>query len=251
MASASRPSSAGKIDIETADDFLLTNATILSSASFYGLTPSGSAVQNAFVEIYRVFPLDSDVGRTSGAPLFSTPQVPTRVNSPSDVAFASGGESFSTAVFASSFTANNSVLNGIHPLPNIHTGGDGAATGQEVQFTIDFGPGGLALPAGHYFFVPQVELDSGDFLWLSASRPNIDTPFAPDLQSWIRNGDLDPDWLRIGADIVGGTAFNAAFSLTGDMHGTDAVPEPESTLLFAGALAGFGFLRRRRATRSR
>jgi len=21
---------------------------------------------------------------------------------------------------------------------------------------------------------------------------------------WIRNGDLDPDWLRVGADIVGG-----------------------------------------------
>jgi hypothetical protein len=37
------------------------------------------------VEIYRVFPKDSDVGRTSGPPTFSTPQVPTRANPPSDV----------------------------------------------------------------------------------------------------------------------------------------------------------------------
>ena len=51
---------------------------------------------------------------------------------------------------------------------------------------------------------------------LSAARPIVPpgTPFPPgvtDLQSWIRNSDLDPDWLRIGTDIVGGTTFNAAF----------------------------------------
>ena len=31
------------------------------------------------MEIYRVFPNDSNTVRTSGAPTFSTPQVPTRV----------------------------------------------------------------------------------------------------------------------------------------------------------------------------
>jgi hypothetical protein len=41
------------------------------------------------VEIYHVFPADSNVGRTSGPPAFSTPNVPTRVNSPSDVEFVS------------------------------------------------------------------------------------------------------------------------------------------------------------------
>jgi hypothetical protein len=40
-----------------------------------------------------------------------------------------------------------------------------------------------------------------------------------DLQSWIRNDELAPDWLRIGADIVGAGAFNASFSLSGE---TDA-----------------------------
>jgi len=33
---------------------------------------------------------------------------------------------------------------------------------------------------------------------------------------WIRNADLDPDWLRVGTDIVGGTTFNGSFSLSGE-----------------------------------
>jgi hypothetical protein len=40
-----------------------------------------------------------------------------------------------------------------------------------------------------------------------------------DLQAWIRNSNLNPDWLRIGTDIIGGATpptFNMAFSLTGD-----------------------------------
>ena len=78
----------------------------------------------------------------------------------------------------------------------------------------------IDLPADHYFFVPQVELSTGDFLWLSAPRPIVSpgTPFPPgftDLQSWIRNENLQPDWLRIGTDITHQGPFNAAFSLTG------------------------------------
>jgi len=89
------------------------------------------------------------------------------------------------------------------------------------------------LPADHYFFVPQVELSNGDFFWLSAPRPITiippGTPFPPgftDLQSWTRDGSIEPDWLRIGSDIVGpnpmtGPTFNAAFVLNGE-----AVPGP-------------------------
>src|SRR4030095_322803 len=67
----------------------------------------------------------------------------------------------------------------------------------------------------------EVGLSSGDFLWLSAPRPIVapGTPFLPDLQSWIRNDALAPDWLRIGTDITGQGPFNAAFSLSGE---TDA-----------------------------
>src|SRR5205814_8707199 len=56
----------------------------------------------------------------------------------------------------------------------------------------------------------------------SAPKPILapGTPFLPDLQAWIRNTDLKPDWLRIGTDIIDGSApaptFNMTYSLTGD-----------------------------------
>ena len=59
MATASRPDSAGKIEIESADDFVLTSPTRLTSATFTGLLPTGaplSSVVDVRVEIYRVFP---------------------------------------------------------------------------------------------------------------------------------------------------------------------------------------------------
>ena len=254
MASASRPDSGGQFEIESADDFVLSSATSLTNATFTGLIPSGSSVQDVVVEIYRVFPNDSDVGRTSGPPLFSTTQVPTRVNSPSDVAFvsfdsAAGDLNFTTNELSNSFTANNSVQpGGIVPKPNQTTLGNGPVTGTEVQFDVAFTVPFL-LPADHYFFVPQVELDSGDFLWLSAPRPIVapGTPFPAgftDLQSWTRDANLDPDWLRIGTDIVGGTTFNAAFSVTGQ------IPEPSTLVVALTGLALLGWVTHRRLLNS-
>jgi hypothetical protein len=262
MAMASRPDSAGKIEIEAADDFVLPSPTTkLTSATFTGLLPTGatfSDITDVRVEIYRVFPADSNVARTSGPPTFSTPQVPTRVNSPSDVEVDDRSASAHTLTFTPGlinpvFTANNSVLNGIHPAPGFHTGGDGPVTGQEVTFNVAFSTP-FTLDGGQYFFVPQVQLASGDFFWLSAPRPIVPpgTPFPPgftDLQAWIRNENLQPDWLRVGTDIVGGATpptFNAAFSLVGEV-----VPEPSSAiLLILGGLGvtGATVLRRRRAT---
>ncbi len=126
-------------------------------------------------------------------------------------------------------------------------------TGQEVQFDVTFLTPVDLLP-DHYFFVPQVMLASGDFFWLSASRPIVPpgTPFpqgATDLQSWIRNADLDPDWSRIGADIVGPSpqdpapTFNSAFSLDGDT--VAVVPEPVTLLLVGSGIALLGRSRRR------
>jgi len=251
-------------EIESADDFVTTaSGTLINSATFTGLfvggtqgvTPTPTAVT---VEIYRVFPTDSDTSRTSGPPTFSTANVPTRVNSPSDVAFdqrlsATGGLSFTTSVLQSSFTANNSVqVGGIHVNTGTVPGGTGPVTGQEVLFSVNLTTP-FNLPAGHYFFVPQVTLDKGQFLWLSAPRPIVPpgTSFPPgftDLQTWIRDDGIDPDWLRIGTDIVGAGTFNAAFSLTGV-----ETPLPGALPLFAtglGALALFGLRRKRKAVAS-
>ena len=62
MATASRPSSGDLQEIESADDFVLTNETFIRQATFTGLVPSGtdlSHVSEVIVEIYRVFPKDS------------------------------------------------------------------------------------------------------------------------------------------------------------------------------------------------
>ena len=73
---------ARKFEIETGDDFALTSQTSITGATFTGLLTGGSTptIGQIVVEIYRVFPNDSNVGRTSGVPVFSTAQVPTRVN---------------------------------------------------------------------------------------------------------------------------------------------------------------------------
>jgi hypothetical protein len=229
MATASRPSLGGKLEIESADDFLLSNETILNSGTFTGLVTGASPTIGAVdVEIYRVFPFDS-TNPPSG-------NVPTRVNSPSDVAFNSVGTlagtlTFSTTVLSPVFAAANSVLIGINKFPNQTTGGEGPVTGQEVQFSFSV-TGLLDLPAGHYFFVPQVDVTGGEFYWLSTQHT---VPlFTGDLQEWIRNENLAPDWLRVGTDIEGlGRTFNAAFSLNGT-----TVPETGSTM----ALLGLSFL---------
>lgn len=130
------------------------------------------------------------------------------------------------------------MLNGINRIPTQLTLGDGPVTGQQVQFNVLFNTP-FVLPADHYFFVPQVQLASGDFFWLSAPRPIVPpgTPLAPDLQSWIRNENLDPDWLRIGTDIVGAGPFNAAFTVNGDL---EPVPEPATLTLLGTTIAGLG-----------
>jgi hypothetical protein len=242
MAMASRPDSAGKVEIEAADDFVLTSRTSLTSATFTGLIPTTASLSNILdvkVEIYRVFPQDSTVPDDG--------KVPTRTNSPSDVQFdsrsaATNGLTFTPGIIAPTFTAAKSVLNGIDPTM-LHTGGEGAVTGQEVQFNVLFNTPFLLDP-NHYFFVPQVQLSNGDFFWLSAPRPIVPpgTSFPPgftDLQTWIRNDSLAPDWLRVGTDIVGGTpapTFNAAFTLAGQT----VVPEPSGLLLLG--LGGLGLL---------
>ena len=218
MATTSQP---GTAETETGDDFVLTQQTSITAATFTGLLAGGGTVANignVVVEIYRVFPADSNTMRM--------PNVPTRVNSPSDVEFVSrdkaSGTLSVTTTDMGNFSAQNSVQPGGIHLPSSPPGGNGPVSGTEVQFNVTF-TSPITLDPDHYFFVPQVELDSGNFLWLSAPRPIVPpdgTAFPPgftDLQTWVRDEALQPDWLRVGTDIVGGNpapTFNASFSLS-------------------------------------
>ncbi len=253
IATLSRPAGPGALETETADDFILGQNALVNQATFTGLLPSGtplSSVTDVEIELYHVFPLDS-ANPPDG-------RVATRTNSPSDNQFAAfdsglGSLSFSASIQNPTFTAANSVVNGIHAIPNQFTGGEGPVTGEEVQFTVTFTNPFLVGATDHDFFRPEVGLTSGNFLWLSAPKPitSPGTPFqfpggpTTDLQTWIRNdgpGALAPDWERIGTDVTHQGPFNASFSLSGTV-----VPEPRSGVLLGVILAICLVVRRRYA----
>ena len=243
IATLSRPASGNLIETETADDFLLNQTSRIISATFVGMVPVGFNVSDVEIELYHVFPTDS-TNPPSG-------NVPTRVNSPSDVEFmafdsALGDLTFTTTVLNPTFSVLNTVVNGINKSPNQFTGGEGPATGMEVQFNITFKTPFIFPGNTDTFFRPEVGLTNGNFLWLSAPKPIVGGtgPFSPDLQTWIRNANLSPDWLRIGTDITHQGPFNATFSLSGD-----AIPEPSTLLMFSGGLLALGMCLRKRRSR--
>src|SRR5256712_4579817 len=151
LGALSRRPSPGKIETETADDFALTETTVISQAVITGLivpnTMPLASISQVEVELYHVFPLDSDLSRTI--------RVPTRVNSPADVEIDTATRdplartlSFSSTLLNPSFTVAHSVVHGINASPNQITHGEGPQSGEEVAFTINFTTP-IILPAGH------------------------------------------------------------------------------------------------------
>ena len=235
LGALSQPAGAGHLETETADDFILSGTTSIAEATIVGLIPVGAPladISNVEVEIYHVFPKDS-VDPPSG-------NVPARANSPADVEIdtatrdgSAGTLTFTASLLDESFSALNTVFDGINPAPANMTQGEGPRNGKAVQITITFTPP-IVLPADHYFFRPEVFVTDSEFLFLSAPKPIVapGTPFMGDLQAWIRNSDLNPDWLRIGTDIIGGTpvqTFNMALSLSGEATPAAATPTPTVT----------------------
>jgi hypothetical protein len=61
IATLSRTASAGKLETETADDFVTTRRTEITSATFTGLLVGVATadVSDVEIELYHVFPIDS------------------------------------------------------------------------------------------------------------------------------------------------------------------------------------------------
>jgi len=232
LGALSRPASTNKVETETADDFFLNQTTVLTGATITGLLTNGATLanlQNVEVEIYHVFSVDSDVNRIA--------EVPSRTNSPSDheIAFATRALNNATlrvrgTVLNNGFTVRNSVEDKINKKPANTTHGEGAVTGEEVQIAISFTTP-IALGPGRYFFRPEVLVNNGDFLFLSAPKPIVapGVGIPGDLQAWIRNANLPPDWLRIGTDIIDAAGantpqFNMTFSLGGNTIPEAGIP---------------------------
>lgn len=239
LGALSRRPSVNKTETETADDLLLKQTTVLTGATIIGLVSPATPltnITNVEVELYHVFPLDSANPDPLGG------NVPSRMNSPSDVEIDSATRdasqrtlSFKVNLLNANFSVLNTVVNGINKKPLNTTHGEGPTTGEEVEIAITF-TNPIILPAGRYFFRPEVLVNGGDFLYLSAPKPIVapGTAIAGDLQAWIRNSRLSPDWLRIGTDIigttvVGGTAptFNMTFSLSGAALQVSGTPGQE------------------------
>jgi len=108
------------------------------------------------------------------------------------------------------------------------------------------------MPGALWDLIDLCERTEIDSLWFSERLssptpiPVSGTPFSNDLQSWIRDANLAPDWLRVGTDIVGGPTppkFNAAFSLSGTSVTVIAVTSASITaqegVSFNGPVATF------------
>ena len=71
IATASRPDSPGRPEIESADDFVVSQNTSITGGSFTGLLTGGASLASigeVVIEIYRVFPNDSDTTRNRERP---------------------------------------------------------------------------------------------------------------------------------------------------------------------------------------
>jgi hypothetical protein len=154
LGALSQQASSGSLETETADDFILSVATVINKATITGLIPLGTPlanITNIEVELYHVFPKDSAFPPSGN--------VPTRVNSPADVEIATdtrdgsaGTLSFTPSLLNSTFLVPNTVVKGINKIPNQTTGGEGPADWRRGSDCHHLYPS--ALPVSRSLFLP-------------------------------------------------------------------------------------------------
>jgi len=201
--------SVNKLETETADDFVLDQTTVLTGATITGLvTTSLANISNVEIEMYHRFPQDSIADRTH--------RFPTRQKLPSDVEIDSATRDgnnhtlrFSTALLNPTFTALKTVVNSISVAQ-----GEPAVTGAEVEITVTF-TSPIVLPAGHYFFRPEVQVNGGDFPVPLGPQTDRRTGAKP-LPETCKRGSATPNFRRTGC--ASGRTSLAAIPATGFQH---------------------------------
>ena len=112
MATASRPDSAGKFEIESADDFALTKTTSITSATFTGLLTGNEFVGEVGSKSTASFPRTRSLGEPAGR-RHSRRRRSDQINSPSDRELTDRDTADSNLTFTTTdlgtFSASNSV----------------------------------------------------------------------------------------------------------------------------------------------
>ena len=232
--------------------------TSITSATFTGLVPGGGErPPTSSSRSIAYFPRLGCRPHQRVAAVLDV-EVPTRVNSPSDVAFleadsATGGLVLDQGARGDLHRKQLGETGGIYPEPESDTGGNGAVTGEEVRFDRELHRR-LAPPRQPLFLRASGRAGQRQFLLAVGAEADrlAGTPFPPgftDLQSWTRD---DSARSRLAAHRHGhrgrrpAPTFNAAFSLAGS-----AVPEPSTWAMMLLGFAGLGFAGYRRARKAR
>src|SRR5215813_10257001 len=117
LGALSQSETPGLVETETADDFILTQTTVIRGATITGMIRRADVadITNVEIEVYHVFSQDPFDKPPSG-------KVPSRTNSPSDNEIDSatrdssdGTLSFSYTLLKSDFAVSNTVETGINP----------------------------------------------------------------------------------------------------------------------------------------
>src|SRR5262249_36362578 len=118
LGALARSESPGKLETETADDFILDQTTVIRGATItrLGRRADDEGIANVAVEVYHRFHEDPlDKFPPSG-------NVPSRTNSPSDNEIDTATRdakdrtlSFSYSSLNANFSVSNTVINGINP----------------------------------------------------------------------------------------------------------------------------------------
>ena len=206
LGALSRSDSPGKVETETADDFVLTQTTIISGATIVGLVNAAVAnITNVEVEVYNRFRWTRSVSSVGATCSRASTRRRTSKSMPPRAMEAWERSVLPQRQLSANF--HRTEHRGKRHQPESEPAGPAArvaTSGAEVEDhhhvhqadpsarrSLFLSPGGVG---GGWRF--PVAVGAAGRSWRPARRSRSD------LQAWIRNARLAPDWVRIGTDVI-------------------------------------------------